>query len=341
MGCDRGEADDPVGAGDDGRVVRDDQHRSAVVGDRAEPVDDEGDPLGVEVRGRFVRDQDVDMPHPRREQRPRDGESLAFAARQFSGPPRLGVVEADRGQRRTTAVGRRRGTTERDGFVHGRTECCGMLGDRDDRRPPSIAGQVADRHAADLDAPRTDRRVTGDGGEDRRLPRTGRSDERDHLARSDVQVDRTHPMPPDRIGDHQGLDVEATGRDAPGAVRGLRQRVDLLEVVDGVRPGGGGVERCTDAAKGERALRCEEEHHERGGQRDRPVGQTDAGGDRDQRDRQRRQQLEDQRGQERDAECAHDGSAVVVGDLADPVDLRLCPAEEPQCLEADEHVVEV
>ncbi|MEI2652554.1 MAG: hypothetical protein V9G12_10455, partial [Microthrixaceae bacterium] len=53
--------------------------------------------------------------------------------------------------------------------------------------------------------------------------------------------------PPDRIGDHQGLDVEATGRDAPGAVRGLQPApVDLLEVVDGVRPGGGGVERCTD-----------------------------------------------------------------------------------------------
>ncbi|MEI2652553.1 MAG: hypothetical protein V9G12_10450 [Microthrixaceae bacterium] len=50
MGCDHGEADDPVGAGDDGRVVRDDQHRSAVVGDRAESVDDEGDPLGVGAR---------------------------------------------------------------------------------------------------------------------------------------------------------------------------------------------------------------------------------------------------------------------------------------------------
>ena len=74
----------------------------------------------------------------------------------------------------------------------------------------------------------------------------------------------------------------------------------------------------------------EHEHRERGLEADVAVDEPHADGDRDQRDADRRGQLEHRAGEERDPQRPHRRAAVLVADLLDPLGLRLAAVEGAQ-----------
>ena len=70
-------------------------------------------------------------------------------------------------------------------------------------------------------------------------------------------------------------------------------------------------------------LGCEDEHGQRRLEADPALGEPDADDDRDERDPERRRELEHRAGQERDAERPHRRAAVLVAHLGDALGLRL------------------
>ena len=88
-------------------------------------------------------------------------------------------------------------------------------------------------------------------------------------------------------------------------------------------------------------LRREDEHRERRLERNRAVDETDADGDRDERDAERRRQLEHGTRQERDPQRRHRRAAVLLADLLEPLRLRLAAVERAERRQAADDVEEV
>ena len=101
------------------------------------------------------------------------------------------------------------------------------------------------------------------------------------------------------------------------------------------------MERCAHPTDRQRALGRQQQHDQRGLQRDVADGQSVADGHRHERDRQHGEQLHRRRRQERHLEGAHDRNPVLLGNGAHPIDLGVGPAEQSQRRQSDEHVVEV
>ena len=179
-------------------------------------------------------------------------------------------------------------------------------------------------------------------GQQRRLAAPRRPDQRGHPARADLQA---RPGDPDAVAELHAqvadADRRAGGVDPlrPGPVGvGLEHVEHALGRPD---PLGGRVEVHPHEAQRQVDLRGQHEHGQAGGQVHRPLDQAQADGDGDDRHGQRGQQLEDQRGQERDAQHAHRGRPVVLAHPPDGLGLGTGPVEHLQGGQALDHVEEV
>ena len=93
--------------------------------------------------------------------------------------------------------------------------------------------------------------------------------------------------------------------------------------------------------KREVGLWGKDEDHQRRSQAEVTAHQPQTDLDGDERDREGRDQLQTQRGQERDAQRGHGGQSVTVGDLADRLDLGLCASEHLQRRQPGDDIQEV
>ena len=101
------------------------------------------------------------------------------------------------------------------------------------------------------------------------------------------------------------------------------------------------MEVGADGAQRQVGLRGEDQHEEGGLEADVAVQQPQADRDRDERDGDAGQQLQHQRGQERQTEGRHRRPPVAVGHRADGLDLRLRSAEDLERRQAGHDVEEV
>ena len=101
------------------------------------------------------------------------------------------------------------------------------------------------------------------------------------------------------------------------------------------------MEAGTHSAQRQVDLRGEDEHDQAGEQVEAALDQAQPDGHGDQRDREGGQQLQDERGEERDAQRLHGRSPVLRGQRAQARRLVRCPAERDQHVEACDEVEEV
>ena len=106
-------------------------------------------------------------------------------------------------------------------------------------------------------------------------------------------------------------------------------------------PVGARVELRAHVAQRQVQLGREHEHRERRLEADAAVDEPHADRDRDERDAERRRQLEHRAGEERDAQRAHRRAAVLVGDARDLGRLRLAAVERAQRRQPAHDVEEV
>ena len=124
----------------------------------------------------------------------------------------------------------------------------------------------------------------------------------------------------------------------PVGDRGLEDRE---HPIGGAEALGGGVEVLPDEPQRQVGLGGEEQDEEGHRIGDLPLDQPEADRHRDQGHRQRREQLEGQRGQERHPQHAHGRAAVAVADGPDRRHLRLRAAEDLERRQARHDVEEV
>ena len=149
-------------------------------------------------------------------------------------------------------------------------------------------------------------------------------DERDRLAGRELEVEPVENEPGSR------RDTRTTRpRAAPSASAGLGGtlvpwlrtaggRVEQLEDPPGGRePVGAGVELRAELAERQVELRREDEHRQPGPEAEAPVDEPHADRDRDERDAERRRQLEHRSRQEADAQRRHRLCPVALADLGD------------------------
>ena len=148
-----------------------------------------------------------------------------------------------------------------------------------------------------------------------------------------------------RVGERDALERDRRERRIRRAARRRRRRSARVgEVEQPLRDGGAvgaRVELRSEVAERQVELRCEDENGERGLEADASLGQPHADDDGDERDPQRRRQLEDRAGEERDAERSHRRPAVLLAHLGDPRSLRVRAVEGAQRRQAAHDVQEV
>ena len=154
------------------------------------------------------------------------------------------------------------------------------------------------------------------------------------------RADRT-PLaggPDGRAGHPQSRNGRQVGPGSGGRRAGVQDRQHLRRGGD---PVGGGMELGAELTQRQVGLRREDQHRQPHLQRQIPVDQPQPDRDGDERDRQGRQQLQHHGRQERDPQGHHGRLAVVVGDAADGLRLRLGPAEHLERGKPRHHVGEV
>ena len=145
-------------------------------------------------------------------------------------------------------------------------------------------------------------------------------------------------VPDGQVRDHEGFADEKVGR-RPGQ-RGWR----LQDGGDRVGSGhafGGGVVLGPDPTQRQVGLGREDQYEQAGAQVEAAVDQSQTDSDRDQRDRQRGQELQDERGQECQPQSSHGGASVGVGDVTDRRDLRGVAVERLEGWQSGDDVEEV
>ena len=191
---------------------------------------------------------------------------------------------------------------------------------------PEVRAAVREVETADGDA--AVRRVdeAEEQARDGRLARSARPDQRDRLAGMELEVERRRARGPaatgrrtrrasNRTGASSGLG--ATSFRAPCAAGGLVEQ--LHHPLRDRDPVGARVELRRELPHGEVELRREDEHRQRSLEAEAAVDEPHAGRDGDERDAQRRGQLEHRAREERDAQRADRRPSVA---LADPVERR-------------------
>ena len=178
--------------------------------------------------------------------------------------------------------------------------------------------------------------------EQRRLARPARPDDRDPLARLQLQVDPVQHTPAFRIGEANLFEPQDAGLGSC-ARRGCRSlELDQLEQAARRRePVGARMELSRGRAQGRVELRSQHEDRERGRERDGAVDEPDAELDGDDRSAERGRQLECERGQKGDAQRRHRGAPVVVGVRRDRIGLRRAAPVRAQRREAAHDIDEV
>ncbi len=320
-------------ARDELRAVRDHEHRPSLAEPRRPPRRRARGALGVEVGGRLVED------HERRVAEERPGER---------DPPRAGRPRAG-GRRRRPASRSRPAARARsasapasDGrLAHALVGRAGgaepdVVGDRaaEERRPlrhPRDAAR-ATRPASQAarSTPPTVMRPAGRLGEpqqqrgERALARAARPDERDRLAGRELEVDAVeHRAAVGRVGERDALEPD-------GAVARARRGASRSPARPPAAPRAGRAAAPATAMPSALAWNCAPRLRSgryssgaststvsAGLEADAAVDEPDADRDRDERDPERRRQLEHGAREERDPERAHRRAAVLVADARD------------------------
>ena len=133
------------------------------------------------------------------------------------------------------------------------------------------------------------------------------------------------------IGD---IEHRLAHRDAGGQVEHLEDPLGAGQ------PVGAGVELRAELAQRRVELGSEDQHGQPGLERERPGGELDADGDRDERRAEHRQQLEHERREEADAQRRHRLAAVALARVVDRLRGGVLAAERAQRLEAGDDVEE-
>jgi hypothetical protein len=180
-------------------LVGDDDHGLAAGGERAQRLQHLLRQLGVEGGGRLVEEEDLGL----HRERARDGDPLLLSAGELRRPRAGAGGEADpveQGLRARLRVGARESqhVVGRESDVLRRRQVgeeVVALEDESDLLTQAAqqrdveAGRRVDRDVADLDPTRRERRQAVEAAQQRRLARARRSDQRQHVAARDGQVD--------------------------------------------------------------------------------------------------------------------------------------------------------
>ena len=321
------ERDDAVGAPGELRAVRDEEDGASL----PQPLDrraDELGALGIEVRRRLVEDDEGRVAQERA--RERDPLQLAGGKRAAAvaddglvpvgqlarrmrrlrrAPPRLAHIAV-----------RRAGRSEPDVVGHGAAEQGRPLRHPGDLRPPR--GRVAGR---EIDGPHGRAAVRRlhqpeEQRGDRALAAPARADERHRLAGRELEVDRVeHELRPRRIHERDSLEpnrrVPRARRHLPGTDGGRRRLLEQLEeALRDREPVGARVELGREVPQRQVELRRKHEDGEARLEAETPFDEANADGHRDERDPERRRELQHGPREKRDAERAHRRAAVLVAD---------------------------
>ncbi len=176
-----------------------------------------------------------------------------------------------------------------------------------------------------------------------RLAGAARPDDRDPLARLQLELDAVENAAPLRVRDaHAARAAARPSSGAAPAAGSARLEVDQLEEAAGRgEPVGARVELGRRGAKRCVQLRCEHEDRERRRERDAAVHEPDPELDGDDRSAERRGELEREGGEERDPQRRHRRAPVVVGVGRDRIGLRGAAAVGAQRRQAANDVDEV
>ncbi len=317
------------------------EHRGTVgvgeVGDRAPHT---AGVVGIEMCGRFVGEDEARASRADGDQHARHLHAAQLAARQFVARPFSQVGEIDVDER--TA----------DDLVG----CCGggadLVGDR-----PGVGGEaladhgqlvgpggrieVAQLDAVDREQTRRLEQSSPACFDQRRLPDPARPVDGGDGAGDHVEVESSHDRPVATTEADRPEFERTAGGCRPIARRQRRPGEQRVEVVGRVQAGLRSVEARADAPQREIAPGRQQQDHQCRAEIESATGQPQSDLDRDERHRQRGDQLERQRREERDPQSVHRRRAVLLGDLMDGVALGLCAAEEPKRGHALDHVEEV
>ncbi|CAB4948696.1 unannotated protein [freshwater metagenome] len=216
--------------------------------------------------------------------------------------------------------------------------------------PPDVVRQRQDVDLAAADRPRVGVPQPREGGQQRRLARTGGAGQGDVGPGRQLDVGRHEPRGPSgrsRDGDAAQDDRVAGGVGGGRVARGVRSRgvVPLVEereraprglrpVLRRVEPLAGGAQRGVD-------LRRQQEHEEARGEVGVARGEQDAGRGRGDRDAEHREELEDEGGEERDAQGAQRLGAVALRHGVEGPGLRALAAVGAQGRQGPDDLEEV
>ncbi len=175
----------------------------------------------------------------------------------------------------------------------------------------------------------------------RRLADAARAVHGGDRRRRRLEVEAFENHPPTASEGRIAHDQRSRSGRGRGADRQRRSCEQLVEVDRSIEPGLGGMEAGSDPTKRQVALGCQQEHDERGAEIEAAAREAEADLDRDQRHRQRCDELQCQRRQERDPKCAHRGRAILLRDVVHRVALGPRPTEQAQGRHPLDHVEEV
>ena len=306
---------------------------------------DRGLGLGVDALGGFVEQEQ----RPVGEQRAGEGHAALLPRRQaraaLADPGVEGDVEAGGPGRRGHVVVGRLGPRQPQVVGHGADDQHRALRHPGDPLPPGGGIDVGEVDPADGDPPALGTPEPEQQVEQGRLARAAGAADADGLGGSDPQPEPLEHRPGAAVdGDvlHPQRHARGVGGGATVAAgrhgRGLEDREHLARGGEAlhavVEAGAHGPQRQVD-------LRGQHDREQAGLQVQRAVDEAQADRDRDQGDRQGGQDLEHQRGEERDAQGPHRGAAVLVGDGAEALGLASGPAERDEDVEPGDEVEEV
>jgi hypothetical protein len=339
----KGEAHHVVRQSENGRAVRD-HHDRTIARQPGQCVGDDALSELIEVCGRFVEED----PRSVGRDDPGQGQSSPLAGREQPSVLADGAVDAVR--HGGDPVGQSH-------FAHGRPHVqVGGLG----RSQAYVVGDRAGQEhrplgePADLDLPlrpsdvdATNRDPPGPrfhqphhGGQQGRLAAARRTG---HDRQSPIGERRVESIESGRapiaVHDRQARDGDRAR--ARSRARGARDRLDGTDLLERRPALGRGVELRTHLAQRPVGLRRQQKYDESGPQVEVTGCQTHPDGDRDQRHREGRHQLEHSGGGERDPQRVQGRPAIAVRDLSDGGRLRGRPPERHQRRQPAHHVDEV
>ena len=346
------EPHDAIGIADEIRPMRDEEDRSA----RAQLLDrlaDEARALPVEVRRRLVEDHEPRVAQERarqrdaltltrRERAPALAENRPVSGRQLFDEP---VGAGERGGGAYPCVVRRR-VSEPDVVGRGGPKEGRSLRHPRDVRPPGRGVALRQIDGSHADPPFRGLEQPEEEAGERALAGAARSDEDDRLARVELEVDRVeHSALASRIRERHTLEadgLETWARRRLGApARALVPSCEVEETARDGEPVRAGVELRGEASQRQVELGSQHEDRERRLEPDAALHEPHADGHRDERDAERRCELQDRARQERQPQRAHRGPAVLVAHPCDPLRLGLGAVERAERRQSTHHVEEV